>query len=373
MAKLSTSVRGLAALAAIAIVATACAGNGGSGSGGNGAGAGGSSFGGVPLNGAGSTFAAPIYQQWAKDFNGVESGAQVNYQAIGSGGGVDAFTKQTVDFGASDAPLQAEQQAALPAEAIEFPTVLGGVAVAYHVGGLDTGLKLDGPTIADVFLRKVTSWDDPEIAAQNPGVHLPSTPIKVVHRSDDSGTTFVFTNWLSGESKPWKNGVGADTTVQWPAGEAGKDGSDGVAGYLKQTDGSIGYVSYDYVVANGLGAAAVKSHSGEYVAPSVDSISAAGGDLKLPISPDSNVLNSSATGAYPIATTTYVILTKDQTDHDKAQTLMDFFTWGLTTGQAEASKLFYAPLPEGIAQQALQTLGTMTVNGKPVAASSSVG
>jgi len=371
MTKLGNSVRGLAACVVIAIVATACASNGGGG--GSNAGGGGSSFDGVPLNGAGSTFAAPIYQQWAKDFNGVESGAQVNYQAIGSGGGVDAFTKQTVDFGASDAPLQPEQTSALPAEAIEFPTVLGGVAVAYHVQGVDTGLRLDGATIADVFLRKVTTWDDPEIAQQNPGVNLPSTPIKVVHRSDDSGTTFVFTNWLSGESKTWKSQVGADTTVQWPAGEAGKDGSDGVAGYLKQTDGSIGYVSYDYVVANGLGAAAVKSHSGDYVAPSVDSISAAGGDLKLPIAAATNVLNSSADGAYPIATTTYVIVTKDQTDPDKAQTLMDFFTWGLTTGQAEASKLYYAPLPDAVAQQALQTLGTMTANGKPVTASANVG
>ena len=325
------------------------------------------------MNGAGSTFAAPIYEQWSKDFNAVESGAQINYQAIGSGGGVDAFTKQTVDFGASDAPLQPDQSSALPGDAIEFPTVLGGVAVAYNLQGVDNGLKLDGATIADIFLSKITTWNDPAITKLNPGVNLPSTPIKVVHRSDDSGTTFVFTNWLSGESKSWKSQVGADTTVQWPAGEAGKDGSDGVAGYMKQTDGSIGYISYDYVVANGFGAAAVKAHNGDFVAPSVDSISAAGGDLKLPITPDTNVLNSSASGAYPIASTTYVLVYANETNKDVAQTIVDFFTWGLTTGQGEASKLNYAPLPPTVAEQALQELSKVTVNGTPVTASSNIG
>jgi phosphate transport system substrate-binding protein len=370
MTTIGTRAHRTTAILVLGLVAAACGGGSSSGSG---SGDGGGSFQGVPLTGAGSTFAAPIYQQWAKEFNGVESGAQVNYQAIGSGGGVDAFTKQTVDFGASDAPLQPDQQSALPGDAIEFPTVLGGVAVAYHVKGIDTGLQLDGATIADIFLGNITTWNDQAIAQQNSGVTLPSTPIKVVHRSDDSGTTFVFTNWLSGESKTWKSQVGADTTVQWPAGEAGKDGSDGVAGYLSQTDGSIGYISYDYVVANHLGAAAVKSDTGDYVAPSVDSISAAGADLKLPITPDTNVLNSSATGAYPIASTTYVIIATAQTDRDKAQTLVDFFTWGLSTGQADASKLNYAPLPSDVAQAALQELSKITVNGSPVTASSNLG
>jgi phosphate transport system substrate-binding protein len=362
-------MRVVAGVIALAAVAAACSSNNSSGGGSSGN----ANFGGAPLNGAGSTFAAPIYDQWSKDFNAVESGAQINYQAIGSGGGVDAFTKQTVDFGASDAPLQPDQTSALPGDAIEFPTVLGGVAVAYNVKGVDTGLKLDGATIADIFLSKVTTWNDPAITQLNPGVSLPSTPIKVVHRSDDSGTTFVFTNWLSGESKSWKSQVGADTTVQWPAGEAGKDGSDGVAGYMKQTDGSIGYISYDYVVANGFGAAAVKAHNGDFVAPSVDSISAAGADLKLPITPDTNVLNSSASGAYPIASTTYVLVYANETNKDVAQTIVDFFTWGLTTGQGEASKLNYAPLPTTVAQQALQELSKVTVNGTPVKASSNIG
>ncbi len=356
----------VAGFVALALVAAACSksGNGGTG--------GGASFNGVPLTGAGSTFAAPIYQQWAKDFNGVESGAQINYQPIGSGGGVDAFTKQTVQFGASDAPLQSTQMTALPGDAIEFPIVLGGVSVAYNVSGLDSGVKLDGTTIGDIFLRKVTTWNDPEIAALNPGVNLPSTPIKVVHRSDDSGTTFVFTTWLSGESKTWESQIGANTTVQWPAGEAGKDGSDGVAGYLKQTDGSIGYVAYDYAVANNLGVAAVKAPDGSYTAPSVDSISAAGGGLHLPIAADTNVLNSSAPGAYPLTTTTYAFVYTNQTNKDQAQTLVDFFTWGLTKGQAEVSQLNYAPLPDSVAQAALAELSKITSNGGTVTASSSV-
>jgi phosphate transport system substrate-binding protein len=367
VAKTGRSFRWVILALSLAVVAAACGGKSSAGTSN-----GDTANEGVPLNGAGSTFAAPIYDQWAKDFNGIESGAQINYQSIGSGGGVEAFTKQTVQVGASDAPLQPEQQSALSGDVIEIPTVLGGVAVAYHVAGLDSGVKLDAATIADIFLRKITSWNDPAIAAMNSGITLPNTPIRPVHRSDDSGTTFVFTSWLAQGSKPWKSGPGAATTVQWPSGEAGKDGSDGVAGYLSQTDGSIGYISYDYAVANGLGVAAVKGPSGDFVLPSVDSISAAGSGLHVPIEPDTNVLNSDASGAYPIATTTYVLLYTNQTDQAQAQTLVDFFTWGLTTGQHEVGQLNYAPLPDQVAQAALQELGTITVGGKAVTASSSV-
>lgn len=352
----------VAAASALAVLGAACSSKS----------SGGGSFSGVPITGAGSTFAAPIYTQWAKDFHSVESGAQVNYQAIGSGGGVDAFTKQTVDFGATDAPLQSSQESALPGGAIEIPTVLGGVAVAYNVPGLQTGVMLDGSTIADIFLRKITSWNDPAIASLNPGVSLPATPIKVVHRSDDSGTTFVFTTWLSDASASWKSQVGANTTVQWPAGEAGKDGSDGVAAYLTQTPGSIGYISYDYAVANNLGVAAVKASDGSFVAPSVDSISAAGSGLTFPITGDTSILDSSAAGAYPLATTTYVLVYTDQTNKDKAQTLVDFLYWGLTKGQAEVGQLDYAPLPAQVAQAALSELAKVQVGGQPVNPSSSV-
>jgi phosphate transport system substrate-binding protein len=355
------------ALVAVAVVSVACSSNKTPATTG-----GGTQFKGSPLTGAGSTFAAPVYEQWGKDFNGLEPNAQVNYQAIGSGGGVDAFTKQTVQFGASDAPLQAEQTSALPGQAVEIPTMLGGVAAAYNVKGLQTGLKLDTTTIADIFLRKVTTWNDPEIANLNPGVTLPSTAINPVHRSDDSGTTFVFTNWLSQGSSDWKKQVGAATTVQWPSGEAGKDGSDGVAAYLTQTDGSIGYVAHDYAVANNLGEAAVQAPDGSFVAPTIDSISAAGGQLQLPISPDTSVLNSSASGAYPLTTTTYVMIYTQQSDKDTAQTLVDYFTYGLTTGQQTLSQLNYAPLPDSVRQEALQMLQQITANGKPVQPSASV-
>ncbi len=346
----------------LALAGAACSSSGGNG------GTGGSSFSGVPITGAGSSFAAPIYQQWGKDFNGVESGAQVNYQSIGSGGGVDAFTKQTVDFGASDAPLQSDQTSALPGTAVEIPTVLGGVAVAYNVSGLNSGLKLDGATIADIFAGNITMWNDPKIAAQNSGMTLPSTPIKVVHRSDDSGTTFVFTNWLSGQSASWESSIGAGTTVQWPTGGAGKDGSDGVAGYLKQTDGSIGYIAYDYAVANNFGVASVKAKGGDYIAPSVDTISAAGSALSMPVQSDANVLN--VPGAYPIATTTYVLVYVDQANKDKGQTLVDFLHWGLTKGQQEVGQLNYAPLPAGVAQKALSELAKVSYQGKSITPSS---
>ncbi len=354
---------------ALMVVAAACSSNKNNGTNAGGSGA---AFTGVPLTGAGSTFAAPIYTQWAKDFTSVESNAKINYQAIGSGGGVDAFTKRTVDFGASDAPLQDSQTSSLPGAAVEIPTVLGGVALAYNPTGIAPGVKLDGQTIADIFLRKITTWDDAAIKALNPGVQLPSTPISVVHRSDDSGTTFVFTNWLSSESPDWKKQVGANTTVQWPAGEAGKDGSDGVAAFLTQTQGSIGYISYDYAVANNLGVAAVKAADGTFVAPSVDSISAAGSSLSFPISGSTSILNSTAAGAYPLATTTYILIYTDQTNMDKGQTLFDFVYWGLTKGQGEVSQLNYAPLPADIAQKALDQLKQVTSGGSPLTPSSSV-
>jgi phosphate transport system substrate-binding protein len=197
-------------------------------------------------------------------------------------------------------------------------------------------------------------------------VSLPNAAIKPVHRSDDSGTTFVFTNWLSQGSDEWKKQVGANTTVQWPAGEAGKDGSDGVAAYMKQTQGSVGYISYDYAVANGFGSAAVEAPDGSFVAPSPQSISAAGAQLSLPVSPGTNVLNASSSGAYPIATTTYVMIYKHQTDRDVAQTLVDFFTYGLNQGQRLLTQLNYAPLPDAIRQQAVKALTHISVNGKSI-------
>jgi phosphate transport system substrate-binding protein len=325
---------------------------------------------GTALTGAGATFPQPIYSQWFTDFKAL-TGDAINYQAIGSGGGVQQFTAKTVDFGASDAPLQDNEVAALPATALEIPTVLGGVAVAYNLDGVATGLKLDGPTTAKIFLGTITKWDDPAITGQNPGVTLPSADIAVVHRSDESGTTKVFTSWLSSQSSTWDKQVGADKAVQWPVGTGG-DGNDGVAAGMQQTPGSIGYLSYDFAVSSGFGSAAIKSQSGDYIAPSVAAITAAGGALKVPITPDTNILNSSAPGAYPISTSTYQLVYTAQTDQAKGQALVDLLYWELTKGQPEVTKLNYAPLPDTVDTQALALLSQITYNGTQIQPSSTV-
>jgi phosphate transport system substrate-binding protein len=328
-------------------------------------------FTGVPLTGAGATFPDPIYEEWFKEFQAVEPDAKVNYQAIGSGGGIEQFTANTVDFGASDAPMQDDEIAALPGDYVEIPTVLGGVVIAYNVSGLDTGLKLDGATAAAIFLGDIKKWNDPAIASQNPGVSLPDEDISVVHRSDESGTTFVFTSWLSSQSPDWEKKVGADKAVQWPTGTGG-DGNDGVAAGIGQTEGTVGYLSYDFAVSSNLGIADVKAADGSYITPSVDSISAAGGGLSFPIEPTTNILNSSASGAYPIASTTYLLIYVDQSDKDKGQTLVDFANWALTAGQATVTQLNYSPLPSEIAQGALTELAKVSYNGSPITPSSVV-
>lgn len=360
----------VAGVLVLSLIAAACGGGDNSGTGGGGS-TGGSAFRGVGLTGAGATFPDPIYQQWFQLFRDVEPDAKINYQAIGSGGGIEQFTAQTVDFGASDAPLQQDEIDALPTDYIEVPTVLGGVVLAYNVAGVDTGLKLDGATAADIFLGKITKWNDPAIASQNPGVDLPDTEISVVHRSDESGTTFVFTSWLASQSPGWESKVGADKAVQWPTGTGG-DGNDGVAAGISQTEGAIGYLSYDFAVTADLGIASIKREDGTYIDPSIDSISAAGGILSFPISPDTNILNSSAPGAYPIASTTYLLLYKDMADADKAQTIFDFVTWALTSGQSVVTQLNYSPLPPEIATQALDALSSMTSGGNKLTASPAV-
>jgi phosphate transport system substrate-binding protein len=369
-----TRRRGLGAVAvpliAVAFVAAACGGSGGNGGGG--------SFDGAALTGAGATVPDPIYELWFSDFKKVESGAKINYQAIGSGGGVTQFTAQTVDFGASDAPLKDEEIAAITAkngDVVEVPTVLGGVVVAYNVSGLRSGLKLDGATVANIFLGRITTWNDPAIAGQNSGVTLPDTSIQVAHRSDESGTTKVFTSWLSAGSPDWESQVGADKAVEWPVGVGG-DGNDGVAAAISQTDGSIGYLSFDFAVTSNLGVADIKRTDGTYVTPSVDSISAAGGDLKFPITADTNILNSSSTGAYPISTTTYLLVPKELNvlkDKDKAQTLVDLLTWCLTKGQSEVQQLNYSPLPSSIATEAMQLVSQLTFGGSALPATSGIG
>ena len=358
----------MAAFAALAVLGAACSSNDSNANGGG-------SFNGVAMTGAGATFPDPVYELWFRNFQSVESGAKINYQAIGSGGGIEQLQANTVDFGASDAPLQTTDiQNFGDREIVQFPTVLGGVAVAYNLNEVGQPLRLDGPTVADIFLGKIESWNDAAIGSLNPGVSLPDKAIAVCHRADESGTTFVFTNWLSQESARWQSQVGADKAVQWPVGSGG-NGNDGVAACIGQSDGAIGYVEYQYAVATNLGVALVKGKdSSDFVAPSVESISAAAGGLTLPITPTTNVLDSSAPGAYPISSTTYLLIPKDLTPlgKDKAQTLVDFLYWALTEGQTQVQSLNYAPLPDSVLQVDLAQLDQLQYGGSTLTPSSAV-
>ncbi len=329
------------------------------------------SFQGAPLVGAGATFPAPVYQKWAQDFIKVEPSTKVNYQAIGSGGGIQQFTAKTVDFGASDVPLKAAEAAKITGKYVEFPTLLGAVVVAYNLPGVSKPLDLDGTTVANIFLGKTTKWNDPAIAALNPGVTLPSQTIQVVHRADGSGTTSVFTGWLKKESPAWSVKVGSGKSVAWPTGQGG-NGNAGVAAAMKQTAGSIGYLELQYAISTGLGFASIKAPDGQFVAPSVDSVTKAGEGLSFPITEKTNILNSKTSGAYPISTATYILVYSDQTAKDKAQALVDYWTWCLTKGQAQVTALNYAPLPQKVATDSLAEVAKITANGTPVTPSAVV-
>lgn len=359
----------IAAVAVLAIGALTLGGCTKSSSTSSGAGSG--SFQGVPLVGAGATFPQPVYSQWTQAFVKVEPNAKINYQAIGSGGGIQQFTAKTVDFGATDVPIKSSEASAITEPYIEFPTVLGAVVVAYNVPGLSSPLKLDGATVAGIFQGKIKNWNDPAIASQNSGVTLPDLPVQVVHRADSSGTTGIFTSWLATESPEWKSAVGSGKTVQWPTGQGG-NGNAGVAQAMTQTKGSIGYLEYQYALTSGLGIASIKAPDGTYVAPSSDSIAKAGQSLAFPITETTNILNSSTPGAYPLASTTYILVYTNQSSQDKAQTLVDFWTWALTAGQKDVSTLNYVPLPDSVAKDSLNEVGKISVSGTAVKPSSSV-
>lgn len=357
---------GLALVMVAGVVALAGCGKGAAGSSASKA-----TFAGTALVGAGATFPAPVYAAWAQGFNKVENGAKVNYQAIGSGGGVEQFTAKTVDFGASDVPLKDTEAAKVSSPYIEFPTCLGAVVVAYDLPGLSAPLKLDGPTVADIFLGKIKKWDDAAIATQNPGMKLPSTAIQVVHRADGSGTTSIFTHWLKGQSAEWGSKVGADKAVQWPVGQGG-NGNAGVAAAMKQTEGSIGYLELQYAASTGLGVASIKAPDGAYVVPSTESVAKAAAGLAFPITEDTNILDSKTPGAYPLSSTTYILIYKEQADKAKAQTLVDFWTWALTKGQGSLAALSYGSLPDDVRTASLAELGKITVNGVAVTPSAGV-
>lgn len=310
----------------------------------------------VDLTGAGATFPYPLYSKWFADY-AAKTGVKINYQSIGSGGGIRQLSEGTVDFGASDSPMKDEDIAKAKGPVLHIPTVLGAVAVTYNVPEVTTQLKLTGPVLADIFAGKIKKWNDAQIASLNAGIKLPATDILVVHRSDGSGTSFVFTDYLSTVSKTWAAGPGRGKEVPWPVGLGGK-GNEGVAGQVKQTPGGIGYVELAYAKQNNLPFAAIQNAAGKFVAPSPGGMTAAAAAVaaKLPANTDYrlSIVNAPGADAYPISSFTWILVYEQQADSVKAKKLIDFLHWALTDGESQATSLDYAPLPASMSAQ-LQT------------------
>jgi phosphate transport system substrate-binding protein len=306
------------------------------------------------INGAGATFPYPIYTKWFDAYTKVNPNVQFNYQSIGSGGGITQLTNRTVDFGASDAPLNDEQMRKAPGKILHFPTVLGAVVITYNVPELGKSFRLTGPVVADIFLGKITKWDDPAIAKLNPSIKLPDTPITVCHRADGSGTTYVFTDYLSKVSAAWKKDVGKSTAVRWPVGLGGK-GNEGVTALVQQTPGAMGYVELIYALENKLPFAELQNRDGKWVKPSLQSVTeaAAGAAANMPKDFRVSITDAPGAGTYPICSFTYLLVYTHQTDATKGKAIKDFLKWMLTSGQQYAESLAYAPLPAPVVKAEL--------------------
>jgi phosphate transport system substrate-binding protein len=304
------------------------------------------------INAAGATFPAPIYQKWFGEYKTAHPDVQINYQAIGSGGGIRQLTEGTVDFGASDAPMTAEQEGAMvksgKPKPLHFPTVMGAVVLSYNIPGVTATLQLTPEAIAGIFLGDIKKWSDLKIKGANPGVNLPDKDIEVVHRSDGSGTSFVFTDYLSKVSPEWKSKVGANASVSWPTG-LGARGSDGVEGLIKQTPNSIGYVELFYAVNNKMAFANVKNTAGKFVVPSFTSVSAAAAASKdMPEDFKVSITNAPGAGSYPISTFTWMLIPSEIKDPAKKAAITGFLAWMLKDGQKECEGLGFAPLPKAV-------------------------
>lgn len=308
------------------------------------------------LNGAGATFPYPIYSKWFSVYS-EQTGVQINYQAIGSGGGIQQLKNGTVDFGASDAPLSDAEEDAMPSSVVHIPTVAGAVAIIYNIPGVPKGLRLSGDTLADIYQGQITKWNDARIKGQNLGRNLPGTAIAVAHRSDGSGTTFIFTNYLKVASNDWGAKVGAGKSVNWPAGLGGK-GNDGVADIVKSTPGGIGYVEQAYAVSNRLTYAAIKNKSGVFVEPSLAGVLAAANDGADEMGKDVRVSIVNRTGAktYPISGFTYILVYKKDMNSAKGKQITKFLKWAMGPGQQMAAGLNYAPLPSSVVKMNLAKL-----------------
>jgi phosphate transport system substrate-binding protein len=316
------------------------------------------------INGAGATFPFPLYSKWFAEYNKLHPDLKFNYQSIGSGGGIKQITEKTVDFGASDAPMTPEELAKAPG-VLHVPTVLGAVVIVYN--GVPDGLKLTSDALADIFLGKITRWNDPKISAINPGLKLPDQAITVAHRSDGSGTTGVFTDYLAKVSPEWKSKVGAAKSVKWPVGLGGK-GNEGVTGVVKSTPGAIGYVELAYAKQNKLTMAQLKNADGNFVTASIETTSDAAAGVEMPPDFRVSITNAKGKNAYPLSSFTYLLVYKDQADGPKGKAMVEFLWWALHDGQKMAGPLDYAPLPKALVPRIEAEVKSITVQGKKVIA-----
>jgi phosphate transport system substrate-binding protein len=346
------------ALTALLMLA-ACSPGGGSGTGTPG--------GTISLVGAGATFPAPLYQKWVSEYGKVHSNIRIDYQSIGSGGGIKQIQSQLIDFGASDAPMTDEDLKAAPGPILHVPTVLGAVILTYNLPSMNQPLRFSPDVIADMFLGKITKWNDPRIKADNPNVTLPGTDITVVHRSDASGTSFVFSDYLAKVSPEWKTKVGADKSPKWPVGQGGK-GNEGVTGQIKNQPNTVGYVELAYAKQNNLPVALIKNASGAFIEPTIATVTAAAAasagttpeDLRV------SITNAAGADAYPISSYTYILVYTEQKDANKGKALVDFLWWGIHDGESFANALLYAPLPTDIVKRAEAKINSITAGGKPL-------
>jgi len=310
----------------------------------------------VTLNGAGATFPYPMYSKWFSEYNKLHPDVQINYQSIGSGGGIRQVLAGTVEFGASDGPMTDEQLSQAKVKILHIPTVLGAVVPAYNVPGVSGEIKFTPDVLANIFLNKITSWNDPAIAKANPGVTFPNQPIIVIHRSDGSGTTYIFTDYLSKISKEWETTVGKGTSVKWPIGLGGK-GNEGVAGQVRMLPGSIGYVELIYAVQNNIAYGSVKNAAGTFVKASLDGVTEAAASVKsMPADFRVSITNAPGKTAYPISSFTWLLVPVQAKNPKNGQILADFLSWMVNDGQKMTSQLAYAPLPDAVAEKVKATI-----------------
>ena len=316
----------------------------------------------IQINGAGATFPYPIYSKWFSEYNKLHPDVEINYQSIGSGGGIRQITQRTVFFGASDAPMTQDQLLAAPGKILHFPTVLGADVPVYNIPGISQELKFTGPLLADIFLGKVTKWNDPAIAKLNPDVTLPGSDITVVHRSEGSGTTYIWVDYLSKVSPEWKKRVGVAASVNWPVGVGGK-GNEGVTGLVSQTPNSIGYVELIYALQNKISYGTAQNMNGKFVKATTQSVTAAANSAasKMPSDFRVSITNAPGDDVYPISSFTWLLLYENPQDKAMAKVMVDFVKWALTDGQKFASELGYAPLPKNVVDMEMKTLGQIKV------------